>query len=223
MNRLLHAYELGMISDEEKDRFEAHLLQCDPCFKHVKEFMPRGAMLAASPEIKDLLEADSAQPERATSFGESLKTLFWPNGTPLALKPAILAAVLILLLYPAYLGLFDRGQQDIAAVQEIGLVQTRSEQAFGIKTDRSILLSFVCPESEPGQTYSITLQGPSGDVIHEQEDFSDVDNFRVGRLLLAPRLMPAGNYRLSVRANTAAPTAPPQIEYLFKVSHTAGQ
>ena len=45
MQVLLHAYELGMISDEEKDLFEAHLLECESCFEQVREFMPRGAML----------------------------------------------------------------------------------------------------------------------------------------------------------------------------------
>ncbi len=221
MSRLLHAYELGMISDEDKDRFETHLLECEACFEHVKEFMPRGAMLGASPEIKELLNAGFNEQKLQTSLRGYIRRMFWPDGTPIVLKPAILAAVLILMLYPAYLGLFDSQQKGVAPVGEIGLVQARSEQTFIIERDQSVILSFVCPERGSGQTYSIVLKNPGGVVIHEEQAFSGVDNFRVGRLLLGAQLMSAGNYKLSVRTNAPAADKQSQIEYMFRVTYLA--
>lgn len=222
MSRLLHAYELGMIADDDKDRFEAHLLECDVCFNHVKEFLPRGALLSASPEIKKLLETSDRESTAAVSMWQRLRRSLWPDAVPPVLKPAVLLTVLLLMLYPAYLGLFDDQGYEVTSVQEIGLVQARSRQTFVIQSDQDVVLSFVCPDRLAGQTYSIVLQGPDGTVIHEDKSFSQVDNFMVGRLLLGAGLMSEGDYRLSVRTNDIVPDEQSAIEYMFGVTHRTG-
>jgi len=43
--KLIGSYELGLLSREEKERFEAHLLECDACFQDLYELSPAVAML----------------------------------------------------------------------------------------------------------------------------------------------------------------------------------
>jgi hypothetical protein len=40
LGRLMTRYEAGQLSDEERDRFEEHLLDCDFCFQELKQMAP---------------------------------------------------------------------------------------------------------------------------------------------------------------------------------------
>ena len=71
LGNMLHAYELGMLSDQDKDALESHLLDCQHCFDQLKEFAPRGTILSASPQIRQLLEdilCFNVVPERCCCF-----------------------------------------------------------------------------------------------------------------------------------------------------------
>jgi anti-sigma factor RsiW len=38
LERLLAAYELGFLADEERLEVEAHLIECDACYKRARDF-----------------------------------------------------------------------------------------------------------------------------------------------------------------------------------------
>jgi anti-sigma factor RsiW len=38
LEKMLHHYELGLLSDEDREAFELHLLDCEHCFGRVKKF-----------------------------------------------------------------------------------------------------------------------------------------------------------------------------------------
>ena len=224
MKALLHAYELGMISDEEKDAFEAHLLDCEDCFQQVKEFMPRATLLAVSPSIKKQLEASFAGEKREGSIWRKLQQVLWPEGLPVVLKPAALVCVMLLMLYPAYLGIVGSPGNQVVTVQEIGLVPTRSIQTFTVEPDQDVVLSFVCPGIIAGQTCTVTLYNNSGDVIHQEDDFSGIDSFSVGRLMIPHRLIAPGKYRLSLQAiPPVVSTVPDKFGYVFEVEFSSSQ
>ena len=130
MGVLLHAYELGMLSEKEKDAFEAHLLDCKFCFQQLKEFAPRGTTLTISPEIKKVLDEVHRQQASKDPLLQKLWRMLWPEGVPAVVKPAVLLCVLLLMIYPARLGHRDFDQRDIAEVQEIALLQARSSETF---------------------------------------------------------------------------------------------
>ncbi|TKJ36566.1 hypothetical protein CEE37_14900 [candidate division LCP-89 bacterium B3_LCP] len=50
LGRLIALYELGQLSDDERDRFEEHLLKCDFCLGEIEEKMP---VISAFQEHKD--------------------------------------------------------------------------------------------------------------------------------------------------------------------------
>jgi len=45
---MIHAYELDLLTDRERDMFEQHLLTCDYCFEQVRAFQPAVALIRQS-------------------------------------------------------------------------------------------------------------------------------------------------------------------------------
>ncbi len=57
--RLIVHYELGWLSDEERDRFEEHLMDCDACLQELEQMRPIiGALRRDRAEILDELHRD---------------------------------------------------------------------------------------------------------------------------------------------------------------------
>jgi len=57
---LLHAYELGALGDDEKDRFSFHLLRCAVCCNALKEFRKEAKLLRTDKKIMGIIR-DAAQ------------------------------------------------------------------------------------------------------------------------------------------------------------------
>ncbi len=217
MHSMLHAYELGMLSGGEKDEFEAHLLECEFCFAHIKEFMPRGAILVASPEIKRLLGSVVGERQSTESRRRKIWELIWPQRLPVLLRPAILIGLLVLIIYPAYVGIFDRPGDKVTSVAEIGLWQARSKMAYAVEEGDAVVLSFVCPDGESIRGYSVVLTNPLGKVIYADEEFQGVDKYRVGRLLLPRKVVSPGEYILVVRSLGDVQGNLSSLEYSFEI------
>ena len=52
--KLLYAYELGMLDDNERETLELHLLECDYCFARVEKFSGAVGLLRESKAVKEL-------------------------------------------------------------------------------------------------------------------------------------------------------------------------
>ena len=50
--KMLHAYELGTLSDDELRQFELHLYECEHCFQQIKAFNQPSRLLRHDPEIR---------------------------------------------------------------------------------------------------------------------------------------------------------------------------
>jgi hypothetical protein len=223
LSRQLHAYELDMLSEQERDAFECHLLECDFCFEDLKQFAPRGTILSAAPQIRQLLDEMFPQPQSGTSLVKRIWQILWPDGMPAIVRPAVLIAVLLLMIYPAQLGFRIISKPDISPVREIALMQARSPETFVVDPDQSVVLSFLCPKGEPGETYSVVLSDESRASIYTEEEYSDVDNYGVGRLLLPGRLIRPGDYKLSVRTSRQMPDEPQASEYIFHIAFSSNK
>jgi len=94
---MIHAFELGILSEQEKDRFELHVLECPYCFEQLKSFGDRVRVLTTSPDIRNLLSADPGGTGAEVSWRSRLARLLWPESTPVILRPALLLLVCLLL------------------------------------------------------------------------------------------------------------------------------
>ncbi len=215
---MLHAYELNILSEEEKDTFEAHLLECEYCIQQLKEFAPYGSLLSTSPKIKSILQTTDLVKE---TFIERLRQYLWSDKAPIIFRPALLIFILLILSYPAYLGLFHNGNNNITSLQEISLMQTRTEQTpiFEVNRHSDIVISFIIPNTIHGQSCSVKLEDSDGRIIYENNEFSLIDNFGVGRILLPYQYLSQKNYKLSIQLITSKKTESSIIEFNFKVRY----
>lgn len=93
--RLLHEYELALLSESESDAFEQHLLKCDFCFEELKVLSGAAKHLREDPVVRQRLrEVDEALVESSQRSG--IWQLIWPD-THILLKPAIAYAAIVLL------------------------------------------------------------------------------------------------------------------------------
>jgi tetratricopeptide (TPR) repeat protein len=87
IGRMLHDFELGLLSKEDRYRFEMHLYDCDYCLDQVREFMDVSRILSEDPDALELIEKVAAESVKKD------KKLFTPF-----LKILAAAAVLLLIL-----------------------------------------------------------------------------------------------------------------------------
>jgi len=201
---LLHAYELKLLDDNEKDRFETHLLSCNYCYNEVKSFAPRGAMLSGATDVGRALREKMKEDDGRISVGEKLRRLLWPK-TPILLRPALLYIVCLLMLIPSYLGLksFVGGERgdSLKSVQVIYLTTARSSynNVFEIEAGDDGIISFSCPGAVMEKSYRLEILTGGGETVFVNSDFDGFDERGTAQLLFPNRIMKNGDYRLIIK------------------------
>jgi len=141
LGEMLHAYETGVLSEHDSEAFEVHLIECRYCRNEVLRFETASTMIRHDPTFRDIADSiESSKPE-PKSFFKSILSFLWPN-TPLIFKPAIGFLLILLLAYPAYLGVMV--QTGSISVESIG----PGERVMTLSAYRSISVpSFAADES----------------------------------------------------------------------------
>ncbi len=127
--KMLYAYELGMLSDEDRREVELHQMECDHCFHRAKEFREAARLLRHDALIRESIHAISAKQHSGEGTEVPQTSLsaprrkFWP-----ALLPASLAAavVLILLLLKPFSIEFKPSQDAIALENRLTVMYFRN-------------------------------------------------------------------------------------------------
>jgi tetratricopeptide (TPR) repeat protein len=96
---MIHHYELGLLTNEEQELVEQHLLDCDECFASFSEFQKAARHIRFSPEIKDLIGQLDADSQKApTEQSQAERKLFWGRERSSVFVPMFVIAVLTILL-----------------------------------------------------------------------------------------------------------------------------
>ncbi len=214
VGKLLHAYELRKLSAEDNERFEIHLLECDHCFKEVNDFEKVSSVMVSGKKIRVAVREAVGDTPAAESLLSKILDYLWPN-TRLVLKPALSYLIIAFLIYPAYLGLKTIDENQIRSVQVLNLIPERSI-VKPVKAGHDILLSFAFAEAQPGKSYRITIKSNDRDIIFQDDNFSDFDEFGIASLLLPAKKMKPGNYSLIIVDPEGVPPLNKQ-EYSFKI------
>lgn len=162
IGRLLHAYELNHLSQEDVERFEVHLLGCEYCFNELSSFEQAAEIVATDPDVRRVLREAALEETANESAWARLWGYLWPN-TNLVLKPAVTYVAILLLVYPAYLGLYktvsteDKDAGKVRPVQTLILSPILSTSAVVTSTDKDLLINFAIPGAEPGRSYRVVV------------------------------------------------------------------
>jgi len=218
LGALLHAYELDALSEEDTERVEIHLLECEHCFEQLTNFERETTLLSTDHEVREVI-AEAAGEEYSRS--ESLLKRFWRHvwpETPFVSKPALAYLLILLMILPAYHGLKRLANDRIRTVQTISLFPDRSPDGdvFKISAGNEGLLRFVFRGAVAGRTYELTIESEDGAVVFRDEAFDGFDEYGAGQLLLPLARMKPGNYRLVISGPRAEPPLSGQ-EYRFGI------
>lgn len=187
MSSLLHAYELGILSEPDCEQFERHLLRCPECRNKVERFQNEIVALrdVVSDTWIDAVPVDTSYRRQPTS------RIAWP----------VLAATLfVLLVVVLFWNPLSEPNESIREVQVIGLMQTRSGLAsrYEIRPGKDILLCFSTYNATPNSIHRVVVETSDGDRICAVDRFQNYDAAGVGWLFIPSRLISPYKYTLTV-------------------------
>ncbi len=214
---LLHGYEIGTLSDEECEQFEAHLLQCEHCCHSLMSFEQAASLLVSSKKARAAVgEALSADAGIEPFISRARKRL-WPDA-PLIFRPAISYVVILLLIVPAYLGLREPERSTVTEFKQmIHLSPNRTAaDVFEKATSPDGLLTFEFDGYRPDGVYRVVIESENGTVIYANDQFSSFDEREIGSLHLSVSRITPGKYRLIV-SDPRSDSDSVSCEYLFLI------
>lgn len=206
IGQMLHAFELKQLDAEQSEKFELHLLDCDYCFEQVSRFENIAGLLRFDSDVRELVSshvdaADAAparaRAERAEPFWSRLRALLWPE-TNLLLKPVVTYIIVLLLAYPAFVGIRHLSERPVQGVQSLLLTGTRTLADHTAAADRPLVVMFRIAGAREGMTYRVTVKTESGDVVYENDQFADFNDREMATLLLAAGSLEPGRYQIEV-------------------------
>jgi len=217
IGRLLHGYEIGILSESDCEKFETHLLECEHCHNLLLEFEKQAELLRSSPKAKVVIDDILSEKEKRESFWARLWNHLWPK-THFILKPAITYLIIIVLAVPAYYGLKREPAPAIEEIrQTIHLSPIRiAAQALKKGLGDNGLLTFRFDNYYPGNPYKVMIESEDGIIIYDNADFHSFDQRSIGNLSLDISGMKAGKYHMVI-SDTQADS--PQViqEYWFRI------
>lgn len=121
---MLHAYELGMLADAERQELEMHLLDCPSCRQSVMQFQETIGLIRQDKEIHDTIvildkEDSEAEDQASTTSVEKRRRRFWPSLVPATV--AALAVIFLLVLKPWQIEISPT-QEAIAAKNRVAIM-----------------------------------------------------------------------------------------------------
>lgn len=196
---MIHPYELGMLSDEERRLFETHLLECKDCFETVRQFESTADIIRNHDLIK-----------RTVLHSR-------PTGRKTVLRTLLIAAVLLVVIGPTiyFLDLSDRQAKN---VQTIDLAPFRGDSPRLISAAQGgdVEIRFYIDSSTIHDTVRVTITKRGGAALFEDTAFHFIDSSGIGVITLPVDRFEPGRYVLEVRNRSITDTIPLH-RYNFRV------
>jgi len=218
VGKLIHAYELNALSEEDTARFETHLIKCGYCFDQVQEFALASQLLQSAESVK--AETERLLPTREAAHGSvttKIKEYLWPRSAR-NIRFALALVLILLLVYPAYRGIFPGSQDAVGPVAMIHLMPERSStvESFSIPDNQGMVISFIYHGYRKGISYSIELARNDNQMIFRNESFDSFDEYGMGALVLQRNILNPGTYKLIISDSNNSAAADKQV-YTFKL------
>ena len=213
---MLHAYELGLIEDSDREELEIHLMACESCFARVQDFASSAWLMRHDPDIRSKVRTQVEEGEKAESEGLPHGFLHKLFAVPVAVRYVAAAAVLVLVAISVY-RFSSVGTAERAASQTITLAAVRSSSTPSVDLSHGgrLQVRFYI-DSQPSEAgYAASVVDPDGETVLGPADCKNIDSLGYGKVEMATSLLSPGVYRLIVRS-AADTSLPPIREYAFR-------
>ncbi|MCP4703924.1 MAG: tetratricopeptide repeat protein [candidate division Zixibacteria bacterium] len=94
---ILHLYELGMLSDDDHQQFEVHLIECEDCFNKVQQFKDVAKHIRFYDEVQEVVQDISKNEDMSSKTIRTERKRLFGNKIWRSLVPTSVATVIILL------------------------------------------------------------------------------------------------------------------------------
>lgn len=209
----LHGYEMGQLSGDQADQFELHLLECKSCFEQAAKFEPAIDMLRSDPDLKSIVAEAADRQANKTLFITRLLSQLWPK-TSILLRPAVAYFLLVLMIYPAYMGLKEFGRSSADEVVLLVLTSTRATVTPIEVGDQSLVILFRINGASQGDNYIVEIISDDGTQLYFNDSFTSIDEHEMASLLLHSEGLASGNYSLEIHR---AGDDIFELKYLFSI------
>jgi hypothetical protein len=212
---MLHGFELGLLSEEDRQAFEEHLLDCDHCYELAKHFLPTSLLLRHDPDLRADGISDEASSKTALPDGDKAETkIGWFNLT----RTLSIAALIIVLAIPVYwFGFRDAAAPDVT--QRLVFTSVRGGTPALLYADKSgvVELVFARDSLVVDLEYHVIVSSRDGaSVLYENARFSDFDSLGAGSVSLPLSDFIPGFYVLFVTPRSEHPELSKR-QYNFRV------
>jgi hypothetical protein len=207
MGRLLHDYELNLLSPEDKHQFELHLYECDHCLTLVREFAELSQVIMHDTEAIAMIE-EIADESSEVSSKRTRKEPFRFTNLLMA------AAMVVVLAIPTYMFFLQPEDAGVMQTLELLPIRTGGNNIVYLEKGGDVQISFYVSESFTGNA-RLVISSIAGDTIVDTPDFSDFNDKGLGSITLPVADFSTGNYML-----TATPSPETGVEeriYMFRV------
>ena len=95
---MLHAYEFGILDDQDRCEIEIHLLECEDCLNDVKQFSDAARLLQRDPDVRDTvydIYNDQSQNE-SDRYTKSFFSRLWSGFAPISILIVVMAMLMVL-------------------------------------------------------------------------------------------------------------------------------
>jgi hypothetical protein len=212
---MLHAFELGMLSDADRERLEIHLLKCEHCFEKAKALKPATRLLRDDPDVRQFIIQAAEERDLSKQRRPRILNLLWPEKPRFVLpKPLSLLILLVVLSYPVYRLGFHKSP---GYTQTVNLFPMRGggQSMVSLEKGGDVIINFVFEQAVPGKDYRIVLAARDSDVVYSDDDFADFNRSGLGTVRLPVNRFKEGDYVLEIY-DPALDKAENRVVYYFK-------
>lgn len=194
---LLHSFELGILADEDKERFAAHVLECAYCHERLISQQAAIDLLRHDPDVRNDVQSAASE-----SVSPEIDTIPWYRAliaTPIIRYAA--AAVLVLAVgLPLYRTLQD-GEDSLQVLQTVTLSATRTAGDNVVRLGRgdAVEILFALPGADKQSIADVRLVSSTGQEAVVLERFDSFDSGGMGRLIVPLDKLAEGIYQLKIR------------------------
>jgi hypothetical protein len=199
--RYLHGYELGLLSEAEKEAFETHLLTCECCIQSLQQGEAAAYALLKDKTVAAFLSSVSSDEEHEKGEVPRWRRILWPS-RHLVLRPLFLYVLIILLAIPAVRSFIGDDPADIRQIKTYYLTNNRNTPDSFVPGDaeKEIILSFHVDSYMPDRRYSVLITDTEGTQVTWIESFTSIDTYGVGNILIPLTSLQSGTYHVKIHS-----------------------
>jgi hypothetical protein len=198
---MLHAYELGILPDSDRERLELHMMNCDSCFNKSVKLKDAARLIKFDKDIKESLHEMADDRGRKQVLFSRILNWLWPESPRFALaRPLIIITLAAIIIYPTYRLVVKTGDQK-RTVQELYLFPVRGEDqaVLVLKKGGDAEITFVYDSADPDRRYNILIISQEGTIVYSDENYSHFSDSGIGQVILPVDIFSRGYYYLEIR------------------------